>query len=87
MNIISDYKSSLKLGERLKNGDIVYMSSGEGNGCTGFYGIYCYGIGVLELENGSNAYTTTKEVLYIGSQVSRWTVEKVFRNCELIIRE
>lgn len=85
MKIVSDFNYEEELGERLKSGDIVYMKGSNGTGS--FYGLYSLGVGVIELENGSSTYAQTNKELYLGSKISYWTVAKIFRNCELKIKE
>lgn len=85
MKVISDYKSEEVKGERLKSGDVVFMKAEHNS--SDFYGMYVYGVGVIELENGSTAYTSCKNQMFVGTRISYWTVEKIFRNCELIIKE
>lgn len=85
MKITSDYTKQKLAAERLKNGDVVFMKATRG--ACDFYGMFVYGIGIIELENGSDAYCRAKGYLYIGDAISHWTIEKVFKNCELIIRE
>ena len=85
LKIISNCEEKPVESERLGNGEIVFMKGSHGTGS--FYGICIHGIGVIELENGSTTYASTKEQLYVGSAISYWTVGKVYRNCELIIKE
>lgn len=87
MKINSYYKPYTEhnpLGEKLKNGDIVFCRGSQGTGS--FYGMYVYGIGIIELENGSTAYMPSKKELHLKEKVSYWTIEKVFENVELNIK-
>lgn len=79
------YEIKKDFGEELKNGDIVFCRGTNGTG--NFYGIYVYGIGVIELENGSSAYIRSKEILHLKQQISYWIIEKKFNNVELVIKE
>lgn len=85
MRIISKYEDSQNTKRKLISGDIVFMRT---TGRTqNFYGIYCRGYGVIELECGSDAYAKTNRDLFVGDTINSWIVEKVFNNCELIIKE
>ena len=47
------YKKDNPLGKELKNGDVVFCRASSG--ASSFYGIYTYGVGIIDLEWGSNA--------------------------------
>lgn len=79
------YTEDNPLGEKLNNGDIVFCRGCEGTGS--FYGIYVYGIGIIELEYGSTAYMPSKNQLHLKEKISYWTIEKRFNNVELVIKE
>ena len=79
------YTEHRPLGEELKNGDIVFCRGDRGTGS--FYGIYVYGIGIIELEYGSTAYMPSKSALHLKEKISYWTIEKRFNNVELVIKE
>ena len=85
LKITCDYEDKPIEKARLGSGEIVFMEGDRGT--SSFYGICIHNIGVIELKNGSTGYCLTKEQLYVGSKVSYWTLKRVFRNCELIIRE
>lgn len=88
MKINSYYKpftTHRQLGEELKNGDIVFCRGDAGT--SSFYGMYVYGIGIIELEYGSTAYMPSKTALHLKEKISYWTIEKRFKNVELVIKE
>lgn len=67
----------------LSNGTIVYCRGTAGTGS--FYGIV-YPKGILELENGSDAYINTNGYLHLGDQISYWVIERVVK-AKLIIED
>lgn len=67
----------------LSNGTIVYCR--ETAGTSSFYGIV-YPKGILELENGSDAYINTNGDLHLGDQISYWIIERVVK-AKLIIED
>ena len=85
LKITCDFEDKPFERARLGNGEIVYMEGDKGT--SSFYGICVHDIGVIELNNGSTGYCSTKEQLYVGSKISYWTLKRVFRNSELILRD
>jgi len=88
LKINSYYKPYTKdnpLGAKLKSGDIVFCRGVEGT--SSFYGIYIYGVGVVDLEYGSTAYMPSKKALHLKETINYWTIEKRFKNVELVIKE
>lgn len=67
----------------LSNGTIVYCRGTAGT--SSFYGIV-YPKGILELENGSDAYINTNGDLHLGDQISYWIIERVVK-AKLIIED
>lgn len=68
----------------LSNGSIVYCRGTCGTGS--FYGIV-YSKGILELENGSDAYINTNGgYIHLGDQISYWVIERVVK-AKLIIED
>lgn len=63
-------------------GTVVYCKGNAGAGS--FYGIV-YSGGVLELENGSDAYISTNEPIYLGNIFTYWTIEKVCNSAILYV--
>lgn len=63
-------------------GTVVYCKGNAGAGS--FYGIV-YSGGVLELENGSEAYISTNEPIYLGDIFTYWTIEKVCNSAILYV--
>jgi hypothetical protein len=63
-------------------GTVVYCKGNAGAGS--FYGIV-YSGGVLELENGSDAYISTNEPIYLGNIFTYWTIEKVCSSAILYV--
>ena len=45
-----------------------------------------YPKGILELENGSDAYINTNGYLHLGDQISYWAIERVVK-AKLIIED
>ena len=83
LEIIDDIEKMKKEKAILPIGTIVYCRGDSGAGS--FYGMV-YPNGVLELENGSDAYINTQEHLHLGDKISFWTIEKVVK-AKLIIKD
>ena len=88
LKITSTYKPDkkyLELGEELESGDKVYCRASSGS--ASFYGMYIRGVGIVDLEYGSIAYMPSKEPIYLKQQINYWTVEKRFKNVEIVIKD
>ena len=79
------YKKDNPLGKELNNGDVVFCRASSGT--SNFYGMYVYGVGIIDLEYGSTAYIPSSEKLHLKETINYWTIEKVFKNVEIVIKE
>lgn len=82
MKIEKKEVETIKEKKPIPNGTVVYCKGNSGAGS--FYGIV-YSGGVLELENGSEAYISTNEPIYLGDTFSYWTIEKVCNSAILYV--
>lgn len=82
MKIEKKEVETVKEKKPIPHGTVVYCKGNAGAGS--FYGIV-YSGGVLELENGSEAYISTNEPIYLGDTISYWTIEKVCSSAILYV--
>ena len=82
MKIKKNEVETIKEKKPIPCGTVVYCKGNAGAGS--FYGIV-YSGGVLELENGSEAYISTNEPIYLRDTISYWTIEKVCNSAILYV--
>ena len=82
MKIEKNEVETVKEKKPIPCGTVVYCKGNAGAGS--FYGIV-YSGGVLELENGSDAYISTNEPIYLGNIFTYWTIEKVCNSAILYV--
>lgn len=71
--------------EYLHGGDVVFCQAEIG--ADSFYGLYAPGVGIIDLEYGSSAYMACKDKMYIGQKVNYWTIIKVYKNSNVVIKD
>lgn len=69
----------------LTGGDVVYCDAGDTNACS-FYGIYVPSVGVVDSEYCSTACMPYKGKMYLGQSIGYWTITKIYKDAELIIK-
>ena len=69
----------------LTGGDVVFCDARDTGACS-FYGMYAPNVGIVDLEFGSTSYMPYEDKMYLGQSIAYWTIAKVYKDAELIIK-